>query len=105
MQRIFIILLLLAVSLSVDAQKLWQKKNICHRCRYVMLRIKLRSHIIPPPPELLELLKSAETKSEIIVSYSLFPNQARTAFEYAVSIWERLLESPCSNLYSGQLAH
>jgi hypothetical protein len=47
---------------------------------------------IPPPPEF--LLKSGiEKKSDIIVSYSLFPAEVKEAFEYAVSIWEHIIES------------
>ncbi len=94
MQRFFFILLLLAVCLSVDAQKLWHKKNVLPQVPVCYATDKLEKSYIPPPPDLLELLKSAETKSDIRVRYSLFPAQARTAFEYAVSIWERLLESP-----------
>ncbi len=45
-----------------------------------------------PPPE--GFLKSgAEKKCDIIVSYSLFPQKAKDAFEYAVGIWEGILES------------
>ncbi|TNF41198.1 MAG: T9SS type A sorting domain-containing protein [Bacteroidetes bacterium] len=47
---------------------------------------------IPPPREI--FLKSGiEKKSDIIVSYSLFPENAKGAFEYAVSIWEHIIES------------
>ena len=47
---------------------------------------------IPPPPEFL-LKSNVEKKSDIIVSYSLFPAEAKVAFEYAVSIWEHIIES------------
>ena len=47
---------------------------------------------IPPPPEFL-LKSNGDKKSEIIVSYSLFPANAKEAFEYAVSIWEQIIES------------
>jgi hypothetical protein len=94
MHIIFITLLLLTASLSVNAQKLWQKKGIKLQVPVCYASDKVEKSYIPPPPELMELLKSAETTSEIIVSYSLFPAQARTAFEYAVGIWERLLDSP-----------
>ena len=47
---------------------------------------------IPPPKEF--FLKSGEKKSDIIVTYSLFPQNAKDAFEYAVSIWESFIESP-----------
>jgi hypothetical protein len=94
MQKISILLLLMAVGLFVNAQKLWQKKGIKPQMPVCYATDKVEKSYIPPPPELIELLKSAEKKSEIIVSYSLFPSQARTAFEYAVSIWERLIDSP-----------
>lgn len=47
---------------------------------------------IPPPREFL-LKSNAEKKSNIVVSYSLFPANAKEAFEYAVSIWEHIIES------------
>lgn len=47
---------------------------------------------VPPPPEFL-LKSGAEKKSDIIVTYSLFPANAKEAFEYAVSIWEQIIES------------
>lgn len=47
---------------------------------------------IPPPPEFL-LKSNGDKKSDIIVSYSLFPANAKEAFEYAVSIWEHIIES------------
>ncbi len=46
-----------------------------------------------PPPSYLNLKSAAEKKCEIIVSYSLFPQEAKDAFEYAVNIWEHILES------------
>jgi hypothetical protein len=47
---------------------------------------------IPPPKRF--FLKAGDTKkTEINVSYSLFPNEAKIAFEYAISIWETLIES------------
>lgn len=48
---------------------------------------------IPPPHEF--LIKSGQNKSDFIVTYSLFPSdgKAKEAFEYAVSIWEQIIES------------
>ena len=54
---------------------------------------KVEKAFIPPPKGF--LLKSGEPKSDIIVKYSPnFPPQAKTAFDYAVEIWESILESP-----------
>lgn len=46
-------------------------------------------------PDKQNLLKSAlSTKADIIVKYINFPNEAKQAFEYAVSVWESLISSP-----------
>lgn len=54
---------------------------------------KTEKSFIPPPAEF--RLKSGEKKSDIIVTYSLFPTdgKAKAAFEYAISIWEQIVES------------
>ncbi len=46
-----------------------------------------------PPPDDFILKSGTEKKCDIIVNYSLFPQKAIDAFEYAVSIWESVLES------------
>lgn len=47
---------------------------------------------VPPPLEFL-LKSGSEKKSDIVVKYSLFPDNAKAAFEYAVGIWETIIES------------
>ena len=47
---------------------------------------------IPPPKDFL-LKVGSEKKSEINVTYSQFPQEAKAAFEYAIGIWETLVES------------
>lgn len=46
-----------------------------------------------PPPENFRLKSGTTKKSEIIISYSNFPEEAKIAFEYAVSIWEQNISS------------
>ncbi len=53
---------------------------------------KIEKSFIPPPAEIF-LKSGAEKKSDIIVNYSLFPPEAKAAFEYAVGIWELIIES------------
>ncbi len=53
---------------------------------------KVEKSFIPPPAEFL-LKGGGAKKSDIIVSYSLFPSDAKAAFEYAVGIWETIIES------------
>ena len=53
---------------------------------------KVEKSFIPPPSHL-NLKSASEKKCEIIVDYSLFPPEAKDAFEYAVNIWEHIIES------------
>ena len=74
------------------AQIDWKKRKIQVPPPVCFASNDIEKSFIPPPAEF--LLKSAsEKKSDIIVSYSLFPENAMTAFEYAVSIWEQIIES------------
>ena len=52
---------------------------------------KVEKFYAPPPVGLLKSVN--EKQSEIITSYSLFPEKAKQAFEYAVNIWEYYLQS------------
>jgi len=53
---------------------------------------KVERSYTPPPAELL-LKSSTDKQAEIIINYSLFPQKAKQAFEFAVNIWEQLIES------------
>ena len=48
----------------------------------------------PPAVSNLELKSGAINKGNIIVTYVNFPEEAKTAFEYAISIWEKSVYSP-----------
>jgi len=91
-----LILLLFILSLFnirlVNAQNDWKKRKIQVPPPVCFASGDIEKSFIPPPAEF--LLKSAsEKKSDIIVSYNLFPAKAQAAFEYAVSIWEQIIES------------
>ncbi len=53
---------------------------------------KVEKSFVPPPANF-KLKSFDRKKSEIIVDYSLFPQNAKDAFEYAVEIWETIIES------------
>ncbi len=53
---------------------------------------KVEKSFVPPPANI-NLKSGDEKKSEIIVDYSLFPQKAKDAFEYAVNIWAQIIES------------
>lgn len=94
MKRILLALLILSAATAVNGQKKWEKLGykisppVCYASDEVV------NSYIPPDPELLKQLKSSEKKSNIIVTYSLFPPEAKEAFEYAINIWEHIIESP-----------
>lgn len=77
---------------SVNAQINWKKNKLQAPPIVCYASDKVEKSFIPPPSEIL-LKAGAEKKSEIIVTYSLFPDNAKAAFEYAVNIWEYIVES------------
>ncbi len=48
----------------------------------------------PPPSSFRNLKSGQKKKSEIIINYVNFPEEAKLAFEYAVSIYEQKISSP-----------
>lgn len=52
---------------------------------------KVEKSEVPPPAAFLQ--KSAHKKAEIVVDYLGFTDEAQAAFQYAVDIWETLIES------------
>lgn len=52
------------------------------------------NNVFTPPAVSNNNLKSAFTGSNIVVSYNGFPENAKQAFEYAVSIWAKSVYSP-----------
>ncbi len=92
MKFIVTILLLLLITFAGSSQKFRNKKRLEFPPVICYASYKTEKSFIPPPKEF--LLKSAnEKKSEFVITYSLFPANAKPALEYAVSIWEQLLQS------------
>lgn len=93
MKILYIILLLSLIDNGfVNGQNYWKKNKLRVPPPVCYASNKIEKSFIPPPAEF--LLKSGEEKkSDIIVKYSLFPTEAKAAFEYAVNIWEHIIES------------
>ncbi len=84
--------MLLLIADFSRSQDLWNKKRLEFPPVICYASDKTEKSFIPPPREF--LLKSAnEKKSEFVITYSLFPANAKPALEYAISIWEQLLQS------------
>ena len=89
-----ILLVLICVSPSYG-QKKWQKNGLKFSPPVCYAIDSVEKSFVPPSPELVQRLKSsAEAGADISVNYSLFPSEAKKAFEYAVSIWEQVISSP-----------
>ena len=76
----------------VNGQNDWKKRKLRVPPPVCYASDEIEKSYIPPPAEFL-LKSGAEKKSDIIVTYSLFPPEAKAAFEYAVDIWETIIES------------
>lgn len=75
---------------STQAQKALEKLKIEVPPTVCYASDKIEKSFIPPPSFI--NLKS-EKKAKIIVDYSLFPQNAKDAFQHAVEIWEGIIES------------
>lgn len=94
MNRIVILIIALFTGTPVFTSA--QKKTIHNRVQispaicYASDEVK---NVYVPPPYNIHLKSLTEKQSDIIVNYSLFPEKAKTAFEYAVTIWENIVQS------------
>jgi hypothetical protein len=53
------------------------------------------NQVFTPPAHMDDMLKSGSTNvSNIVVTYNGFPESAKLAFQYAISIWEKCVYSP-----------
>lgn len=82
------------IMLPSAAQKKLQKLPFVPDLPVCYASPEIRKSFIPPPAEFTSRLKSAKPGADIVVNYIGFPDSARIAFEYAVSIWESLIFSP-----------
>ena len=96
MKILFILIIIFTGFVNVSAQEFASKDNrIIIQNPVCYASDKVEKSFIPPPPEFFNKLKSSENpKSDIRVSYSLFPAEAKEAFEFAVSVWEYIIDSP-----------
>lgn len=95
MKKIIYFLICFLGPYAIYAEKLVEKHSTPASQVVCYASGKVERTFIPPPEEVVNRLKSGGSKkSDIIVTYSLFPADAKAAFEYAVSIWENIIESP-----------
>ena len=94
MKKLLLVSIIIISTLCVKAQKKWQKTGIQLPAPICYASDEVAHHFTSPPEDFLKRLKSSEEKtSDIIVTYIDFPEEAETAFEYAVSIWEYQIKS------------
>lgn len=94
--RISVTLLLILIIVGIEAtgQDKWIRAPFTPEEEVCYGSGRVEKGFVPPPAEILNRLKSGDEKTcNIIVTYSSFPDSVKQAFEYAVGIWEQLLES------------
>jgi hypothetical protein len=96
MKKLVLLFLLINLGIGViNGQVKFKKQSIKIPPPVCYASNEVHRVFVPPSEEMLNMLKSGtEKKSDIIVNYSLFPQEAKQAFEYAVSLWEYIIESP-----------
>ena len=93
LKRIFILIVVFLSSAAfLKAQISLKKQGVVIPPSVCYASGKTEKSFVPPPAEFMQK-SGTEKKSDFIITYSLFPDDAKTAFEYAVSIWEQLIES------------
>jgi len=85
-----LILFLMLVDMSYG-QKLWIKGAIKLPPSVCYASPEIHKSFVKPP---LKLKSGSTKKSTIIVDFVGFPEDAKTAFQYAVTIWQDLIYSP-----------
>ncbi len=90
-----VFLLFMMWAMSGIAQENWKNEGIKLPPTVCYASHESHQSFVLPPTEYLEKLKSGSfKKATIIVTYVGFPSNAKEAFQYAVDIWQNLIESP-----------
>jgi hypothetical protein len=86
--------LFIAVVCNVKGQEHFKGTTACSNSP-VNIALNEVNKIFVAPPAKFNMLKSAKSsQSNFKVTYVNFPEEAKQAFQYAVSIWEELISSP-----------
>jgi hypothetical protein len=88
------LVLLIAVVCNAKGQEHFKGTTACSNSP-VNIALDEVNKVFVAPPLQLNILKSAKSsQSNFKVTYVNFPEEAKQAFQYAVSIWEELISSP-----------
>jgi hypothetical protein len=95
MKKGFLLLwMVLFLMQHVSGQENWVKLNKKPREVACYASGKIEKSYIPPPEYLVNRLKSGAGKTcDIVVTYINFPDTAKKAFDYAIGLWEQLIQS------------
>lgn len=93
MKRTFISILSMFIIVSAFGQQMFTE-DFTEAQSPVNIGLEEVNTVFTPPANIIENLKSGVSKGNIIVNYTNFPEEAKVAFEYAISIWEQSIYSP-----------
>lgn len=90
--RQYLVLILFLISMEISfGQELWRKEAIKLPPSVCYASHEIHKSFVKPP---IKLKAGSTKKSTIIVDFIGFPEDAKVAFQYAVSIWQDLVYSP-----------
>ncbi len=95
MKKLILLLLLVPFSIQyASGQNHWVKLKKNPGVVACYSSGKIEKSYIPPPEHVINRLKSGAEKScDFVITYINFPDSAKKAFEYAIGLWEQLIQS------------
>ncbi len=91
MTRIQTFILFLFVTTLATGQEIWTKKTLKPSPCVCFASHEVHKVFVKPP---VPLKVASARKADIVVDYIDFPDNAKTAFQYAIDIWKDLVYSP-----------
>lgn len=93
MRRTLLIVLTIVTFYNAKAQKQLLTQKLSGESQ-VNIALEETRRVFTPPPVKFSKLKSGTTSGNFNVTYENFPEEAKSAFQYAISIWESIITSP-----------
>lgn len=91
MRRLQVLVFFFLIVFSGFSQELWMKQPVRIKPVVCYASTEVHKSFVKPPVA----LKSANSvKTSILVDYVGFPDDAKAAFQFAVEIWQNLIDSP-----------
>jgi hypothetical protein len=88
------LILLLALACKAEGQDLYKESTAFSESPVNIALDEIKEVFVAPPVKPLSMKSAKAAESTFKVTFVNFPEEAKEAFYYAVSIWEGLISSP-----------